>query len=117
MDKVIVYENEKAEGGISIVVPAEKFRGRILVKEEVSRDVYYEVEVATGKKKKNGEPVMKKEKRKRAEIVSPAQYRDETDDELLCRIAAKDVPDVPYRIMSAKAAYAERKQRAEGSAG
>jgi hypothetical protein len=65
MNLRIIYPTD--EGGVAIIVPAPDARGRVLV-----TDAVYDGE----------------------ELVQKAVYRDETDDEFIARIAAKDVPPV-----------------------
>jgi hypothetical protein len=65
MNKRIIYPTDI--GGVAIIVPAPDARGEVLVSEAV-----YEGE----------------------KLVQEAVYRDETDDEFIARIAAKDVPPV-----------------------
>lgn len=63
MNQRIIYPTD--EGGVAIVVPAPAARGEVLVSEAV-----YEGE----------------------KLVQEAVYRDETDEEFIARIVAKDVP-------------------------
>ena len=71
MNQRIIYPTD--EGGVAIVVPAPAARGEVLVSEAV-----YEGE----------------------KLVQEAVYRDETDEEFIARIAAKDVPaGKPFKIV------------------
>jgi len=108
MNKVIVYDDAEADGGIVIVTPAPRARRSILVRAEVKRDVFSE---GTATNPDTGEDEIVRIKIGE-EVLSPAEYRDETDDEFLARVAAKGVPEeTAYRIMDADEAYAERARR------
>ena len=73
----IVYSNE--DGAVSIVTPAPEARRRVLVAPAQFRTVTIE---ATDE-----EP-----ERQEQELVTPEQWRDETDAEFIAWVAAKDVP-------------------------
>ncbi len=71
MNLRIIYPTD--EGGVAIIVPAPDARGRVLV-----TDAVYDGE----------------------ELMQEAVYRDETDDEFIAWVAAKDVPaGKPYKIV------------------
>ena len=80
MNKRIIYPND--EGGVSIVIPSPDDRKRRLVtpaKFNVTQD-------------ESGQT--------QTEVISEAVYEAETDDEMLTRIAAKDVPaGKPFKII------------------
>lgn len=79
MNKRIIYPND--EGGVSIVIPAPDAREKRLI----SPAVIETQEVA-------GETV--------PYVLEDAVYEDETDEEFIARIAAKDVPaGKPYKII------------------
>jgi hypothetical protein len=85
MDKRIIYPNN--EGGVSVLIIAEEARRQILVSDAVFETV---VVPAT-------EEVEEHEEQR---IVTPAVYRDETDDEFAAWVAAKDVPEgKPFKIV------------------
>jgi hypothetical protein len=93
MNKVIIYTNE--QGTLSVVHPAEQARQEVLVAEAVFEDTEHEVTTFTQQlDEETGvvthAPVTKTEWR-RTEI-SPAVYRDQTDDEFLEWCAQRSVP-------------------------
>ena len=85
MNKRIIYPTD--EGGVAVIVPAPDARCQVLVSEAV----YQTVTVLATENKPEHEV---------QELVSPAIYRDETDEEFMAWIAAKDVPaGKPYKIV------------------
>ena len=83
--KRIIYPTD--EGGVAVIIPAPQARRQVLVSEAVYETVTLP---AT-----DDEP-----ERKEQRLVTPAVYRDETDDEFAAWIAAKDVPaGKPYRVV------------------
>jgi len=69
MDKRIIYPlpaDESGHIGVGILIPAENAREHLKIANEVLDD--------------------------EGNIVSPSQYRPETDEEFLGRLAAKDLP-------------------------
>lgn len=85
MDKRIIYPND--EGGVSVIIPAPDARRKVLVSDAVIKTV---IVPAT-------EDVPEHEEQR---LVTPAVYRDETDDEFIAWIAAKDVPEgKPFKIV------------------
>lgn len=79
MNKRIIYPTD--EGGVAVIIPAPDARRQVLVSEAVYQTV---IVPAT-----DDEP-----EHEAQELVSPAVYRDETDEEFLAWIAAKDVPPI-----------------------
>lgn len=112
MSKVIVFDNADASGGISIVIPAEKARQRVLVTPAVIQDIMADAEIEnpeTGETERIKHKVGER-------VVSEVVYRPETDDEFLPRVAAKSVPDgTEWRVMDKGAAYALRQALNQGS--
>lgn len=87
MNQLIIYPADN--GGVAIVIPAPEARKQVLVSEAV----YQTVLVPATDEKPEHEV---------QELVSPAVYRDETDEEFLSWVAAKDVPaGKPYKIIDA----------------
>ena len=85
MNKRIIYPTD--EGGVAVIIPAPEARKTILVSEPVTETV---IIPAT-----DTEP-----EKEEIQIVGPAVYRDETDDEFAERVAKKDVPEgKPYKIV------------------
>lgn len=85
---VIVYQT--SDGGMAVIHPAPAARGRVLVSPVVmeERTDLVPVVEAGG----DGEPVVGVAERKYQVEVAPAQYRPETDEEFLPRVAAGAVP-------------------------
>lgn len=85
MNQRIIYPND--DGGVSILIPAPNARKQVLVSEAVYESVFIPATEDT--------PEATEQK-----LVSPAVYRDETDEEFLTWIAQKDVPaGKPYKIV------------------
>jgi hypothetical protein len=85
MNKRIIYPTD--DGGVAIVIPAPEARKQVLVSEAVTKTVTVP---AT-------EDVSEHEQ---TNIITPAVYRDETDEEFAEWIAAKDVPaGKPFQIV------------------
>lgn len=83
MDKIIIFTN--AEGGLSCSAPREEARLEVLVDEAVYADVLVPAVLDA-----QGETVTPEHTVQ--ELVTPAVYRAETDDELLARVMAAAVP-------------------------
>lgn len=85
MNSRIIFPND--DGGVSIIIPAPEARKQVLVSEAVYETVVIPAtEDALESTQQN--------------LVSPAVYRDETDEEFLTWVAAKDVPEgKPYQIV------------------
>jgi hypothetical protein len=77
MNQRIIYPND--DGGVAIIIPASDARKQVLVSEATYETIVIPATEDT--------PETTEER-----IVSPAVYRDETDEELVAWIAAKDVP-------------------------
>jgi hypothetical protein len=85
MNKRIIYPTD--DGGVAVIVPALEARREVLVSEAV----YQTVTVPATENEPENEV---------QELVSPAVYRDETDEEFMAWISAKDVPaGKPYKIV------------------
>ena len=85
MNKRIIYPTD--EGGVAVIIPAPDARRQVQVSEAVYKTV---IVPAT-----ENEPEHEVQ-----EFVSHAVYRDETDEEFMAWIAAKDVPaGKPYKIV------------------
>lgn len=82
MNKRIIYPNDA--GGVSIVIPAPAARERRLVQDEET-EMYLDADNLPKQR-----------------VLQEAVYEDESDEEFLARIAAKDVPaGKPYKIVDA----------------
>lgn len=109
MNKVIVYNNET---GVSIVHPAPNARLQILVSEAVTRQV--EEPVVTYVQETDEESgvavhVPRTQTVSRTVEVSPAVYRDQTDEEFLAMVVAQSVPSgVHYQVVDADAIPQDR---------
>jgi hypothetical protein len=85
MNQRIIYPND--DGGVSIVIPAPEVRKQVLVSEAVTETV---IVPATEDNPEH----------EQTNIITPAVYRDETDQEFAEWIAAKDVPEgKPFKIV------------------
>jgi hypothetical protein len=94
MNQRIIYPLD--DGGVAIIVPAPEARKQILVSEAVTEKI---IIPAT-----ENSPEKEEEK-----VISPAVYRDQTDDEFIEWIAKKDVPDgKPYKIINISDIPADR---------
>jgi hypothetical protein len=91
MNKRIIYPNN--DGGVSIIVPAPEARKQLLVSEAVTETINHDAVLDEEGNEVNAaydETV----------IITPAVYRDETDEEFAEWIAAKDVPaGKPFQIV------------------
>jgi hypothetical protein len=86
-NKRIIYKTEN--GGVAIIIPAPEARKKV----EVSAAVYQTVVIPAT----DMQPAKETQ-----ELVTPAVFRDETDEEFLTWIAAKDVPaGLQYFIVDA----------------
>ena len=85
MNKRIIYPTD--DGGVAIIVPAPQARKQILVSEAVTETV---IVPATEDAPQH----------EQINIITPAIYKDETDEEFAEWIAAKDVPaGKPFQIV------------------
>jgi hypothetical protein len=85
MNKRIIYKTDN--NGVAIVIPAPEARKQILVSEAITETVTVP---AT-----EDDP-----EHEQTNIIAEAVYRDETDEEFLQWIAAKDVPaGKPFQIV------------------
>jgi hypothetical protein len=83
MNKRIIYPND--DGGVSILIPAPEARQQVLVSEAVTEIITHDAVLD-----KDGVEVTPA--RNETVTVTPAIYRDQTDDEFIQWIANKDVP-------------------------
>lgn len=98
MDKRIIYSTEN--GGVAVVIPAPQARRQVLVSEAVTKTVLVP---ATDDVPEHEE----------THVIEPAVYRDETDEEFLAWIAAKDVPQgVEFKIVDVTDIPTDRTYRA-----
>jgi len=87
MNKRIIYPTD--DGGVAVIVPAPNARRQVLVTEAVYEAVIVPATEETPEHEAQ-------------QLVAPAVYRDETDDEFIAWIAQKDVPEgKPYEIVDA----------------
>lgn len=85
MNKRIIYPTD--DGGVAVIIPAPEARRQVLVSDAVFETV---VVPATEEVEEHEEQRM----------VTPAVYRDETDDEFATWVATKDVPEgKPFKIV------------------
>lgn len=85
MNKRIIYPTD--DGGVAIIIPAPQARKNILVSDAVTETVIVPATEDTPEHEQTN-------------IVTPAVYRDETDEEFLQWIAEKDVPaGKPFKIV------------------
>ena len=101
MRKVIAFQND--EGGLSVAHPAPQARQRVLVSEAVFET--FEQEETTYTQEVDEETGVvthtpRTEMVRRTVEVSPAVYRDQTDEEFLAFVAQRSVPEgVPYEVI------------------
>lgn len=94
MNQRIIYPTD--DGGVAVIIPAPEARRQVLVSEAV-----YETVIVPAT-----EETPEYEERR---LVAEAIYRDETDDEFIAWIAAKDVPaGKPFEIVDAADIPADR---------
>jgi hypothetical protein len=98
MNKRIIYPTD--DGGVAVVIPAPEARKQVLVSEAIYTTLLVP---AT-----DDEP-----EHEMQALVSPAVYRNETDEEFLAWIAAKDVPaGKPFKIVDVADIPSDRAFRA-----
>jgi hypothetical protein len=91
MNKRIIYPTD--DGGVAIIIPASEARKQILVSEAVTEIV--KNDAVLDEDGKEISPAYEE-----TNIITPAVYRDETDQEFAEWIAAKDVPaGKPFQIL------------------
>jgi hypothetical protein len=83
MNKRIIYPTD--DGGVAIIIPAPEARKTILVSEEVTGILKHDAVF-------DDEGNETKAAYEETVLISPAVYREETDEEFLAWVAAKDVP-------------------------
>lgn len=101
MEKAIIYQG--SEGQLVVVYPAPQARQRILVSEAVFETVEQEETTYTQEVDEETGVVThtpRTEMVQRTVEVSPAVYRDQTDEEFLAFVAQRSVPEgVPHQII------------------
>lgn len=98
MNQRIIYPTD--DGGVAVIIPAPEARRQVLVSDAVFQTV---IVPAT-----DDEP-----EHEAQELVAPAVYRDETDDEFMAWIAAKDIPEgKPFKIVDVAEVPTDRTFRA-----
>ena len=91
MNKRIIYPTD--EGGVAVIIPAPEARKQVLVSEAVTEQVQHDAVLD-----EEGNEV--KAAYEETITITPAVYRDETDEEFAEWIAAKDVPEgKPFEIV------------------
>lgn len=91
MNKRIIYPND--DGGVSILIPATEARKQILVSDAVTEIVKHDAVL-------NEDGIKIEDAYEETVTIAPAVYREETDEELLNWVAAKDVPaGKPFEIV------------------
>jgi len=89
--KRIIYPTD--DGGVAVIIPAPEARQQVLVSEAVT-------EVVTHDAVLDEDGIETSAAYEETVVVTPAVYRDETDDEFAQWIAAKDVPTgKPFKIL------------------
>jgi hypothetical protein len=83
MNKRIIYPLDN--GGVAVIIPAPEARKQVLVSEAVTEVVKHDAVLDEDGKEIS--PAYEE-----TVIITPAVYRDETDEEFAEWIAAKDVP-------------------------
>jgi hypothetical protein len=98
MTKRIIYPTP--DGGVAVIIPAYDARQKVLVHEAV-----YEMVVVPA-----SEDAPEHEEQR---LVVPAAYRDQTDDEFIAWVAAKDVPaGIEFKIVDTADVPSDRTFRA-----
>ena len=77
MNQRIIYPTD--DGGVAVIIPAPEARKQVLVSEAVYQTVLVPATDDTPEHEVQ-------------ELLSPAEYRDETDEEFIAWVVAKDVP-------------------------
>jgi hypothetical protein len=91
MNSRIIYPTD--DGGVAVIIPAPEARQQVLVSEAVT-------EVVTHDAVLNEDGIETSAAYDETVIVTPAVYRDQTDNEFAEWIAAKDVPaGKPFKII------------------
>jgi hypothetical protein len=89
--KRIIYPTD--EGGVAVIIPAPEARQQVKVSDAVT-------EVVTHDAVFNEDGIETSAAYEETVVVTPAVYRDQTDDEFAEWIAAKDVPTgKPFKII------------------
>lgn len=95
MDKCIIYKN--ANGNIAVLHLIEAARKKILEKAAI----YEDVTISAVMDDSTDPPTEMMPEHTEQQLVSEAVYRDETDDEFLAWVAAKDVPSgLPFKVIN-----------------
>lgn len=91
MNKRIIYPTD--DGGVAVIIPASEARKKVLVSEAVTEIVKHDAVI-------DEDGVEIKPAYEETVTVTPAEYRDETDEEFADWVAAKDVPaGKPFEIV------------------
>jgi hypothetical protein len=91
MNKRIIYPTDNS--GVSVIIPAPDARKQVLVFEAVTDTIKHDAVI-----NQNGDEI--EPARDEIVIITPAVYRDETDEEFAAWVAAKDVPaGKPFQIV------------------
>ena len=91
MTQRIIYPND--DGGVAIIIPALEARQQVLVSEAVTEIVTHDAVL-------NDDGIEVTPAYDETVTVTPAIYRDQTDDEFIQWIANKDVPaGKPFQIV------------------
>jgi len=91
MNKRIIYPND--DGGVSILIPAPEARQQVLVSEAVTEIITHDAVL-------DEDGIEVTPAYDETVTITPATYRDQTDDEFMQWIAAKDVPaGKPFQIV------------------
>jgi hypothetical protein len=100
MNLRIIYPTDN--GGVAVIIPAIEARKQILVSEAVTEIVKHDA--VLDEEGNEMQPAYEE-----TVVVTPAVYRDETDQEFAEWVAAKDVPEgKPFEIVDASDIPADR---------
>jgi hypothetical protein len=92
MTKRIIYPTD--DGGVAVIIPALEARQQVLASEEVTEIVTHDAVL-------DEDGIEITPAYNETVIVTPAVYRDQTDDEFMEWIANKDVPSgKPFKIVN-----------------
>lgn len=91
MNKRIIYPND--DGGVSILIPAPEARKQVLVSDAVTETIAHDAVLD-----EDGNEI--ESAYDETITITPAVYRDETDEEFAEWVATKDVPaGKPFQIV------------------
>jgi hypothetical protein len=104
MNQRIIYPNDN--GGVSIIIPAPEAKQQITVSEAVTEIVKHDAVLD-----EDGNEI--KAAYDETVLVTPAVYREQTDEEFIDWVAAKDVPEgKPLQIVDVSDIPTDRTFRA-----